>query len=176
MNDESQVELITEKLSRIGAGELEIWELAVLSDESLFKEVYSLIFSGDQNIAWRAGWIIDNATEDHPELLLPLIPDIISQLIVTENSSLKRIFTRMLGRYEIPEELLATTIDRCFELLSGFEPVAVRANAMQVLFNISQKEPDLKQELAAVLESLLEEGGSAGLVNRAQKLLGRLSG
>ncbi len=174
IHETSDDELLTEKLSHIGVGELEIWKLSVLSDELLFKQVYSLIFSEDQKIAWRAGWIIDNATEDYPELLSPFIPDIILQLILTQNSSLKRIFTRMLGRYEIPEEFLVQLINRCFELLSSSEPVAVRVNAMQVLFNISQREVGLKQELALVLESHLEDGGSAGFINRAEKLLRNL--
>ncbi len=174
VREEPDAGSIAGKLSHIGEGEVEIWKLSVLSDISLFKKVYSLIFSEDQKIAWRAGWIIDNAAEDHPELLAPFIPDIISKLIVTRNSSLKRVFTRMLGRYEIAEELLAPLIDCCFELLSPSEPVAVRANAMQVLFNISQREPGLKQELSAVIESQMEEGASKGYISRAKKLLRRL--
>lgn len=166
--------LLKEKLSHIGVGELEIWKLSVLSDESLFKEVYSLIFSDDQKVSWRAGWIIDNATEDNPELLSPFIPEIVSEFILTQNSSLKRIFTRMVSRHEISEEFLVPTINRCFELLSSAEPVAVRVNAMQVLFNISQREPGLKRELVLMLENQLEEGGSAGFINRAEKLLRRL--
>jgi len=81
----------------------------------------------------------------------------------------------MLSRHEIPEELLVQVVDRCFELLSPAEPIAVRVNAMQVLFNISQREPDFKQELTAVLEGLLEEGGSAGFINRTEKLLRKLN-
>jgi hypothetical protein len=171
---ESDTRLLKEKLLNIGEGELRIWKLSVLSDESLFKQVYSLIYSTDQKAAWRAGWIIDNATEKFPELLAPFIPDIISQLIMTRNSSLKRIFTRMLSRFEIPEEFLVQVVNRCFELLSPAEPAAVRVNAMQVLFNVSQREPGLKQELATVLESLLEERESKGFINRAEKLLQQL--
>jgi hypothetical protein len=170
----TDIGVLKERLLHMGEGELEIWKVSVLSDEKVFKQIYSLINFADPKVAWRSGWIIDNATENYPELLTPLIPDIVSKLTLTRNSSLKRIFTRMLARCEISEEFLVQVINRCFDLLSHDEPVAVRVNAMQVLFNVSQREPGLKHELATVLESLLEEGGSPGFINRAEKLLHQL--
>jgi hypothetical protein len=47
-------------------------------------------------------------------------------------------------------------------------------NAMQLLFNLSQDLPDLKGELRSVLEGLIDEGGSAGFINRALKLAKQL--
>jgi len=159
----------------MGSGELELWKLAVISDEKVFEQIYSLISSDDPKVAWRSCWIIDNATKDHPEMIVPLIPDIVAHLNITQNGSLKRHFTRILCRHNIPEELLVQVVDRCFKLLSPVEAVAVRANAMQLLFNISQCEPGLKQELASVIENLLEEGGTAGFMNRAEKLVRKLN-
>lgn len=174
--DEFNPDELKKKILQIGGGELELWKLSVLSDEKLFKQIYSLITSDEPKVAWRSCWIIDNATEFNSEMLVPLIPEIVAHLIITQNGSLKRHYTRMLCRLEIPGELLGQVVNRCFDLLSPIEPVAVRANAMQVLFNISQREPDLKQELAVVLENLLEEGGTAGLINRAEKLIKALRG
>jgi len=165
------LEELKQKILKIGGGELELWKLSVLSDEMLFKQLYELIYSEEEKVAWRSGWIIDNAAEDHHEMLAAFIPDIVAQLLITKNSSLKRIFTRILIRYEIPDELLGSVLDRCYQLLSPLEPVAVRANAMQVIYNITQLEPALKQEFLIVLRDLLEEGGTAGLVNRASKLI-----
>jgi hypothetical protein len=174
VQDRFDNELLIERILQIGAGELNLWKISVQSDETVFKQVYSLIASNNPKLAWRAGWIIDNAAENSPELLAPFIPDVVAQLLQTKNGSLKRIFTRMLGRYEIPIELLAQVVDCCFKLLSPAEPTAVRVNAMQVLYNVSQSEEGLKQELAAVLESVLDEGGSAGFINRTEKLIRKL--
>jgi hypothetical protein len=174
-DDFSPDELRT-KILQIGGGELELWKLSVLSDKKVFTQIYSLISSDEPKIAWRSCWIIDNATENNPGMLVPLIRDIVAHLNITKNGSLKRHFTRMLSRLKIPDEFLVQVVNRCFELLSPLEAVAVRANAMQVLFNISLREPDLKQELSSVLESLIEEGGTAGFLNRAQKLLKQLTG
>ena len=174
IQDDISSDELKKKILQMSCGELELWTLAVLKDEKVFKQIYSLISSDEPKVAWRSCWIIDNATENNPEMLVPLIPEIVAHLNITQNGSLKRHFTRILCRYNIPEELLVQVVNRCFELLSPVEAVAVRANAMQLLFNIAQRETGLKQELALVIQGLLEEGGTAGFMNRAEKLVRKL--
>lgn len=168
MHDNIEIRQI---LLTIGVGELEIWKRAVIADENLFNQLFQYIFSGDHRMAWRACWIIDNASEEFPELLADKLPDLITGLLATKDSSLKRHFTRILCRYQIPEEYLGVIVNRCFELLTPTEPPAVRVYAMQLLFDITLRQPDLKGELISVIQSLKEEGGSAGFINRADKLL-----
>ncbi len=159
----------------MGKGELELWRAGVKADENLFDQLYGYIFSGEHRLAWRSCWIIDSASEDHPELLAGKLPKVISALISTNDGSLKRHFTRILCRYQLPDEYLGVIIDRCFELMTPAEPAAVRVNAMQLLYNISQQAPDLKGELRSVIETLMEEGGSAGFLNRCGRLLRQLT-
>ncbi len=158
----------------MGVGELDLWKKSVSADSKLFDYLFQSIFSDDRRMAWRSCWIIDTASEEFPHLLSDRLYQIIEALLSTKESSLKRHFTRILCRYQIPEEYMAAIVDRCFELLVPIEPPAVRVNAMQLLFNISQQIPDLKGELTSVIESLLEEGGSAGFVNRCARLLRQL--
>jgi len=165
---------IKQSLLNFGDGGLEVWKKTVIADERLFNQLFHLIFSEDKRLAWRSCWIVDTASEELPELLADKIPEIITGLTSTKNSSLKRHFTRILCRYKIPEEYLGVVVNRCFELLVPSEPAAVRVFAMQLIFNISQKLPDLKGELICVLETLMEEGASAGFLNRSGKLLRQL--
>ena len=102
------------------------------------------------------------------------LSEIIEGLLTTQNGSLKRHFTRILCRYQIPEEYQGRIVNRSFELLAPLEPPAVRVFAMQLLFNIAQHLPDLKGELISVIEGLTEEVCSAGFINRAGKLLRQL--
>jgi hypothetical protein len=166
---------IKEKLSHIGGGEIEFWKYTVLTDPAIFDEVLNLIFGENNQIAWRAAWVIDNATEKYPELLIPHISPIIDHLLQTKNSSLQRIFTRILIRHKIPDHLTGAVFDRCFELLSPVHPIAVRANAMQVLYNITEHWPDLKPELAMVISGMLEESEDAGIISKARNLLKKLN-
>ena len=165
---------IKQGLLTFGGGELEIWKKTVIADNRLFNQLFQLIFSGDHRLAWRSCWIIDIASEEFPDLIADKLSEIIDGFLTTKNSSLKRHFTRILCRYQIPDEYLGAIVNRSFDLLAPSEPAAVRVFAMQLLFNISQELPDLKGELISVFESLMEEGGSAGFKNRAGKLLRKL--
>jgi len=174
MQNKIDNKVLREEIYSIGVGELALWKRAVNADKELFNQLYELIFSDDHRLSWRAAWIIDSASEDYPELISDKIPEIIQALISTKNGSLKRHFTRILSRYLIPGQYLVVCVNRCFELLTPSEPPAVRVNAMQVLYNISQQIPDLKGELISVIANLMDEGGSAGFRNRAEKLLRKL--
>jgi hypothetical protein len=158
----------------MGAPWREIWKKNVIADRRFFEQTFQNVFSDDSRLAWYSCWIIDIASEEYPDLLISKIEKIISGLISTDITSLKRHFTRILCRYQIPEQYLGTLVNRCYELLAPYEPAAVRVFAMQLLFNISQQQSDLKAELICVIETLMEEGGTTGFVNRAAKLLCKL--
>ncbi|HZK96663.1 MAG TPA: hypothetical protein VFC67_20860 [Prolixibacteraceae bacterium] len=165
---------IKQNLRNFGGGGLEVWKKMVIADERLFNQLFQLIFSEDKRLAWRSCWIVDAASEEVPELIADKIPAIITGLTSTKNSALKRHFTRILCRYKISEEYLGVVVNKCFELLVPSELAAVRVFAMQLLYNISHDLPDLKVELICMLEGLMEEGASAGFLNRSGKLLRQL--
>ena len=173
-NSNFEIVSLQQHLLTFGPGEMELLKRAVCDEEELFNQLYEWIFSENHRLAWRSCWIIDTASENQPDLLSNKIPEIILELSGTADSSLKRHFTRILCRYQIPEIYQVIVINRCFELLVPQEPAAVRVNSMQLLFNLSQDLPDLKVELKSVLESLIDEGGSAGFINRALKLVKQL--
>jgi hypothetical protein len=172
--DNATNQYIKEKIPAFGSGELEVLKKKVICDVSLFNQLFRLVFSVDQRLAWRSCWIIDIASEERPDLLSDKLSMIIEGFLQTENRSLKRHFTRILCRYQIPEEYLGSIVNRSFELLLPTEPIAVRVFAMQLLFNISLVVPELKHELISVIESLMEEECSKGFINRAEKLLRKL--
>lgn len=162
---------IKQNILSTGIRELEHWKTAVAADANLFNQLYKFIFSEEQKLAWRSCWILDTASEAYPDLFADKLPDLIKGLSTTKNSSLKRHFTRILSRYQIPEEHLGMVVNLSFDLLKPSEPPAVRVNALQILFNIALQLPDLKGELIAVLEQLISEGGSAGFMNRSARIL-----
>ncbi|MBC8173897.1 MAG: hypothetical protein H7X71_08330, partial [Chitinophagales bacterium] len=82
---------------------------------------------------------------------------------------------RILQNIEIPKSLLGMAATICFELLADInEPVAIRCFSMTVLANISEKEPDIKNELRLLIEEQLPFG-TAGFKSRARKVLKSIS-
>ena len=143
----------------------------MLQDELLFTQVYKLIYNDNPKIAWHAAWVIDHASEVEPSRLEPYIPELIDRLPHLKNSSLRRHFTRMLTRHEIPEEKLGPFVDVLYDLLNPSEAIAVKAHVLQLLYQIALKEPDLQHELFSVLESMLEVEQSKGMISKGRKIL-----
>ena len=65
-------------------------------------------------------------------------------------------------------------LEHLFPLLEDPQtPIAIRVHAMQILYNISNIEPDLKRELLLVIQVHANTGGP-GFANRAGKLIPKL--
>jgi len=124
---------------------------------------------------WRAAWMVDKIHDKYPELVLPYFPAITQFLFTTQNSGKKRHFLKLLSLHPVPEENMALLLNYCINVFSNAaEPVAVRVHAMQILYNIAQKEPDFASELIDLIEHEIEYHGSAGIKSRGQKLLKKL--
>ena len=143
----------------------------VLKDASLFNEIYYLIYSDNPRLAWHAAWVIDHVSEADPSKLEIFVPEMIDHLPQLKSSSLKRHFTRMLLSQKIPEERLGKLVDVLYKLLIPSEAIAVRANALQLLLNISLIEPDLQSELVCVAETILEEELTPGMKSKTKSIL-----
>ena len=125
--------------------------------------------------SWRASWLINKIQEKYPEKMKQYIDRIIDFIQQTKDSSKKREFLRLITFYPVPESKAGLMFDYCIrQFTSGSEPVAVRVHAMQILFNISETEPDIKPELIHLIEHEIEYHSSAGIKSRGGKLLQKL--
>ncbi|MFC2102096.1 hypothetical protein ACFLS7_03795 [Bacteroidota bacterium] len=140
----------------------------------LFDAMVAVYFANEESASRRAVWAIDLFTEENPDLLLPLIDPIVEHLPQFEHDGLKRHSLRMLARSPLPKENLGLLVTLCFDLLlSPAETPAVKVYAMEVLYNASMAEPDLRKELIDSIEWRFREA-SAGVRSRGEKILKRL--
>lgn len=159
------------RIEHFSIREIYLWREMVLRDELLFSQVYKLIYSDNPKISWHAAWVIDHASEVQPSKLEPHINELIDRLPHLKTSSLRRHFARMLTRHEIPEEKLGPFVDVLYGLLKPSEAIAVKAHVLQLLYQIALREPDLQSELISVLETMLEEEQSKGMISKGRKIL-----
>jgi hypothetical protein len=147
----------------------------IFQKPELFEEVFRVFAGNVDSISWRAAWVIDTVSERYPALIAPHLPEIINMLPTFRNDGLKRHSMRILARSPLPEGAqLGTLIKISFEwLLSPKEAVAPKVYCMEILYRISQSEPDLKKELADSIEWRLNEE-SPGFKNRGLKILKKL--
>ncbi|MGZ2371489.1 hypothetical protein ACXR6G_17045 [Ancylomarina sp. YFZ004] len=130
--------------------------------------------TGSHEKSWRATWLMDKVYDEAPELVRPYIPQMIQLIPNLECQSKQRQFLKLISAEPLPKTISGDFINSCFDLLiSNATPVAVRVYAMQILFNFSQQEPDIKNELALVIEESMSDG-SAGFKSRGKRILKKL--
>ncbi len=151
--------------------EKDLYIREVVGSKAHFETLVELALHDPDPVAWRASWILDGSDEQQPGLGRPYLVRIIKALPELESKGALRTLLRMLSRYEIPEESQGLLIDLCFKYLtSELYPVAVKAHAMQIVYNHVLLYPELKDELVAVLEDQMENN-TVGFMSRGRRLI-----
>jgi hypothetical protein len=146
----------------------------IFQKPELFNEFTAVYLRNEEPVSRRAAGVVDTVSEKLPELLAPYLPGIVEKLPTFSHDGLKRHSLRMLARSTLPSGHLGPLINICFDwLTSAGESVAVKVWCMEILYRISQIEPELKKELADSIEWRMEEE-TAGFKNRGKKILKKL--
>ncbi|MCX6279259.1 MAG: hypothetical protein NT004_14360 [Bacteroidetes bacterium] len=141
----------------------------------LFDEIFLIFLRNEEPVSRRAAWVIDTYTIKRSELLAPYLPKILEKIRDFNHDGMKRHSLSMFAKSQLPcDDHLGILMNICFDwLLSPHEAVAAKVYCMEILYRISQIEPDLKKELADTIELRLSEE-MPGVKNRGEKLLKRL--
>lgn len=163
------------------SGILERWDtLTLLRHESVenpihLPDIMEIALNGKDQIAWRAAWLCEKIHDHHPGILAPYIDAVTQSLPRLKHQGIRRQFLKIVTLYPIAETDRGILTDYCLERIEDTsDPPAVKAHAMQILYNISEEEPDMKEELLQVLEWTLETAETAGIRARARNLATRL--
>lgn len=133
-----------------------------------FKKLMELSFGGKEKLSMRASRAVTFCVQKYPRLIDPYVNQIIHML--PEDESVRKNFMKILAEMplEFNEEQLGILVETCFEmLLNDKSSIANKAYSMELLYKISEIEPDLKTELIAAIEEQIPTGSSG------VKLIGR---
>jgi hypothetical protein len=143
-------------------------------DPDQFDVVWKLVLRDEYPLSMRASRAIWLFAKKHPYFLEHYIPELIGSLQKLTSEGVIKNILNIMGFLDIPKIYLGELFDICLSVAeSPSEPVASRANAMTVMYNISNKEPELKPELIAILDAQIP-AESAGIEARAHLLLEKL--
>lgn len=142
------------------------------NNQSRFDELFNLFLNDEYRVTQRAGWVISHCADVRPHLIQPHLEALVNNLKKPKiHDAVMRNSLRILTEQDIPEHLQGPLLEICFDqLLSMKVPVAIKVHAMQVIYNISQNEPDLLNELKMVIEEQMPYG-TAGFKSRGRKIL-----
>lgn len=154
---------------------IEIVTLEIINNPGYFRILLDIAFYHKEQRSWRAAYVVDKIHDINPELLQPFFDEMIIQLGKEKSSSKKRHFLKLISMNTVSNKHQGSMVDFCLKTFtSDKEPVAVRVHAMQILYNISEKEPDLKPEILSVIEHEMKYHSSAGIASRGSKLAKKL--
>jgi hypothetical protein len=145
----------------------------ILEKPGLFPVLMEIMLENPGRAGRNAAWVAEFCVDKHPEWLEPYVISLIEKLPHFKHTSFQRQATKMLAKRDLPEEYLGQVYECCSEFVMGNKPAAVQIFSMQILYNISQLEPELKPELIEIIESRLEFG-TPGFKNCGGNILKKL--
>ena len=144
------------------------------NDAETFRLLWSFLNTQAPPLSTRSAWVLESLSQKYPNLIEPYLKEIIERLPAVNNDTIKRHLVKILSFSILPEEYLGKLFDICLGFIeSTKETVAVKVHSMQILYNISELEPELKPELIAIIENQSEKS-SSGFKARGIMLLDKL--
>ena len=140
-------------------------------DPEVFEFLVRLITHGEDPFPRNATWALDSIDMQFPDLIIPYLKTLIQSANKFQQTGTLRNILKILSRKNIPAAFHGKLIHHCFEWLYDKKiPVAVKVYAMQIIMNLSEEYPELKQELGEALEDMYLSS-SPGFKARANKIL-----
>lgn len=147
----------------------------VFNHPPLFQELFKVFMTDEEPVSRRAAWVIDVCSESHPEWIAPLLPELTKTFPGFSHDGMKRHSLRILTRSPLPTDQLGELASICFDwLMRREESVATKMYCMEILYRISESEPDLKPELADSIHMQMMEG-TPGIRSCGNRILKKLS-
>lgn len=141
----------------------------------LFAELWEILKTGEAPLPQRAAWVFDTCTKKYPALLEAILDDVVLFMPKPNHNAIHRNITKVLARIDIPERHQGTVYSLCIDwMLSPKKEVAIKAQCMTIAFNIAKPIPELREELALVIQDQMEFN-SAGFTSRGRKILKALT-
>jgi hypothetical protein len=147
----------TGKLTAIHAADV------AMQKTKLIPVLLKTAFEDIHPLSTRAANTIEIIDSKNPELIKPYYKKIITGFNDFKVDGVKRCLLKIFTRHiDLEEELLCRLLNFCFDCVaSSSETVGVKAYSLMILYEISNKEPDIKNELSAVISTQLQESQPA---------------
>jgi hypothetical protein len=143
------------------------------NDTTRMAELMACFFDKNWLICQRAAWAVGLIGEKNAPLIVPYLEQMLLNLKTPQHDAILRNTMRVLRDMpEIPDNALGLAADVAFRFLEDPSvAIAIRAFSMRVLEKICRKEPDLKGELSALIEEILEQDKAPGIVSSGRAVL-----
>lgn len=160
-------ELILQEMSRANTDRV---ASVLLNDKNRFAQAVEIVMQEREPVSRRALWAIDVACEKKPGLIIPFLPQLIGRIRDFRHDAFRRHILRIAARLPLAGDMEGELLHVCFDMVADLnQPIAVKANALQILTRMAVKEPDIRHELKEIVEWQIEQA-SPGFRSQAKKI------
>lgn len=143
------------------------------------KELTKLILSDDPQISMRASWTLQHLSFEKPQLVYPLIPQLIKFLQKeNQHTGAIRNVIRIFEELDLPDKYCSPIFDLCLKIAKNATlPHAPRVFAIYTATNICKKYPELKPEVELIISELKtfpQPGSIIACIKKTSKILLKL--
>ena len=163
-------------------------KLAAIASEDTFsvKDLIDLSFYHDEQIGFRAAWILENVFAKHQQRFLPYALYFLERFPQQNNLSALRHYVKILAfmtkknaSAEIKKILAGYETDHLVEVVFAWLidekiPVAVKSHCLNILANLNAKHSWIKEELLQTMDFLVDKE-SIGFFAKVKQIRKQLS-
>lgn len=126
-----------------------------VKDQDSFDDLFVLVFHHQRPVVIRAVDAVEKVTIDHPEYLQPHKAQLMSVLKSADHKELKWHIAQLMPRLRLSEDELREVRNIfAYWALNKYESKIVRVNALQGLFDLSLKHPDVKNDVLMAISAM----------------------
>jgi len=135
-----------------------------------FDEMIELALGKRNPLCWRAAWLIFHSMDENDARIRPHIRSMIDTLPQRKDGH-QRELLKILSKMDIDDEDEGYLFDHCVTLWEAIhKPPSVRYTALMSILKLAEKYPELKQEVAFLLQDHYLETLSPGIREVCKRL------
>ena len=140
------------------------------SHPECFDEAINLAITENQPFSWRSAWLLWGVLKENDIRIRPHIKSIISS-IKNKKDGHQRELIKILSKMDLNEKEEGYIFDICVTLWEKIRSApSVRYNALLMILKIADKHPELKCEIAYLLQNHYLESLSPGIKNAVSRI------
>lgn len=140
-----------------------------LQENIAIKDIIDLTFYPEEQIGFRAAWILENVYTNNPQNFVPFTVYFLDNFSRQNNLSARRHFAKILAlltKKNAPQEIKVTLakydteklVETTFAwLIDENVPVAIKSHCLNILANLSEKHHWIKAELLETMDYLIDK-------------------
>tara|TARA_Y100000385_G_C13008611_1_gene600630 strand:- start:533 stop:1069 length:537 start_codon:yes stop_codon:yes gene_type:complete len=133
------------------------------SNQSNFKNIVALAINNEENYSWRAAWLISGILNNDDKRLSSFILKIIKS-IPGKKSGHQRELLKIISKFKLSQKQEGYLLDICINLWKDINlKSGTRYYAMLLILKISQRYPDIRNEINYLLEDYYTNNLSPGI-------------